>query len=187
MAATASVKIVKQSNFRGSPHLWSNRYHFTGGIPTDNTKWTTFCDAIVNNEKTIYDSQVTIVQAVGYDAGSDVPVFTKTYSQAGTSTTFGAQRQADEVVALIRYATTARTPKNHPVYLFNYYHNVLANSSTAYDTLNASQQSLMQTYAGVWVAGISDGTVTHVRAGPNGATAVGYVVEANLTHRDFPR
>jgi hypothetical protein len=54
------------------------------------------------------------------------------------------------------------------------------------DGVYATQLSALQAYAASWLAGFSDGTITAVRAGPNGASATGSVVERYLTHRDFP-
>lgn len=171
--------------FKDGTRQFSNRYHFNGGTPADTTHWTTLSDAVVTAEKTVFDNSVSIVETIGYAAGSDVPVFSKTYATVGTMTITSQLRQAGQVAALIRYSTTARTSKNHPVYLFNYYHGVFAPSSDQ-DKLHTTQRSAMQTYAAAWISGFSDGTHTEVRAGPNGATAVGSLVEEYLTHRDFP-
>jgi hypothetical protein len=87
----------------------------------------------------------------------------------------------------VRYGTAARSSKNHPVYLFNYYHR-MHNDSTTFDVINATQKTILTTYASAWISpGFSDGVNSYVRAGPNGATATGVVVENYLTHRDFPR
>lgn len=186
MAATPSLKVTKSMHFKGGTKLWSNRYHFNGGTPADSTHWTTFSDAVVTAEKAQFGTNVTIVGTTGYAAGSDVPVFSKTYSTAGTWTPTGSFAPG-EVAALVRYATAARTSKNHPIYLFNYYHGLtVQTSSTTCDLLTAALRTLMQTYAAAWLSGFSDGTNTYVRAGPNGATATGSSVEQYVTHRDFP-
>jgi len=189
MAATASIKVIKQGTFKGGTHRWSNRYHFDGGAPTDGTHWTTLSDLVVNDEKAALNGSQTIVETIGYAAGSDVPVFSKVYSTGGTNAgTTGHISVPLECAGLVRYSTSARTVKNHPIYLFNYYHGVAASSSTTPDTVNAGQVTAYSTYATQWVgAGFSDGTTTYNRAGPNGATATGFIVEPFITHRDLPR
>jgi hypothetical protein len=187
VAATPSLKVEKTFTYRGLTRTFSNRYHFVGGTPADNAHWTTFSDAVVTAEKALYPNTVTIVKTTGYAAGSEIPVFTKSYTTAGTFSGLGLPSPGD-AAGLIRYATTARTSKNHPIYLFNYYHGVGANSSTTPDVQNSAQVTAYQTYAAAWVgAGFSDGTNSYNRAGPNGATATGYIVEPYITHRDLRR
>lgn len=186
MAATPSIKVTKQFTYRGVTRQFSNRYHFNGGTPADSAHWTTFSDAVVTAEKAIFGNAITIVKTTGYAAGSEVPVFTKTYSTTGTLATSGQQAPGD-CAALVRYATAARTSKNHPVFLFNYYHGCWV-AAGGTDVLLAAQSTAMSTYGGVWIgAGFSDGSTSYNRAGPNGATATGVLVEQYVTHRDLPR
>jgi hypothetical protein len=187
MAATPSIQVVKQSPFEGSTRRWSNRYHFSGGTPSGSGPWTTLSDAIVTDEAACLGDQASIVETLGYAAGSDVPVFSKTYSTAGgIAGVSGVLFAPLWCCALIRYSTTQRTSKNHPIYLFNYMHQVLIANSSDRELLYATQKTALEEYADDWLAGFSDGVNTYVRAGPNGAVAQSRLVGSHVTHRDFP-
>ena len=186
MAATPSVKVIKTMLYKGSQHKWSNRYHFNGGTPADDAHWQTLFTNIRNAEKLTLDGNVAIVEVIGYAAGSDLPVATWTGSVAGTAAVSDGITCPGNDAALIRYSTTARTSKNHPVYLFNYVHWAYrSNASSDTNVISPQWKTLLETYATAWIAGFSDGTNTYLRAGPNGATAVARVVNGFLTHRDF--
>lgn len=186
VAPTPSVKVEKTFDFRGSLRTWSNRYHFNGGTPADNAHWETLFDAIVAAEKHIFKSDITIVNCIAYAAGSDLPVHNKTYTTVGDGSFATWFDTPGQTAALVRYSTTARSVKNHPIYLFNYYHGAGWGAGTDADTLDPGQKTALETYATAWMAGFSDGTITAVRAGPNGATATSRLVSPVLTHRDFP-
>lgn len=170
----------------------SNRYHFHGGTPADSTHWTTFSDAVTAAEKAIFPALGSggckIIETFGYAAGSDVPVFSKTYTLDGTLPTTGGITAPGDCAALIRYSTNARSTKNHPIYGFNYYHGVLISTTgTQPDTLLNAQRTAMSTYASAWLTGFSDGTNTLVRCTPQDQVCTGQLVETLLTHRDLPR
>lgn len=184
-----SIRVTKTMQWRGGTREFSNRYFFDNLVPGDATKWTTFSDAVVAAEKAIWHSGdgVSIIGTEGYNAGSDVAVFSKAYAVTPTGAWTRTQLAPGECAALVRYSTAQRSVKNHPIYLFNYYHAVETSNSTFADTLLAAQKTAMTTYASAWVTGFSDGTVTHHRCGPNGHVATGVLVANNITHRDFPR
>lgn len=188
MASTAaSLKITKRFTYRGVTKDWSNRYHFDNSAPVDATHWTTLADAVVTAEKAVYKSNVTIIAATGYEAGSEIPVFSKTYSTAGTYTTTNMCDAPGDCAILVRYGTAARTEKNHPLYLFNYHHGVTISTSGPPDTVKPEQVTAMQTYASAWITGFSDGGSTKHRCGPQGDLATGQLVNTQVHHRDFPR
>jgi hypothetical protein len=185
VAATPSVKIVKTILFNEVLRQWSNRYHFAGGVPADDAHWHTLFDNITAAEKLIYSANVQIVGAFGYAAGSDVPVSSKTYALNGTYAG-GSFPTPTHICALLRYATAQRTSKNHPIYLFNYFHDAYVSSNgSGRDVLLPAQSTLIGTYANAWISGFSDGTTTYNRAGPNGASATGQTVEKYVSHRDL--
>jgi hypothetical protein len=188
-----SIVIIKQMTYRGSTRRFSNRYHFEGALPSDAAAWGAFADAIVASEKTVYDSTISIVEAIGNDAGSASSsnphgdaVFTKTYSLAGTGDfSSDARRSPGDCVGLIRYSTPARTSRNHPVYLFNYYHGVFQLTGNA-DGISAVQKTAYENFAEDWIDGfICDGSARE-RCGPRGAVATARRVDPSVRHRDFP-
>jgi hypothetical protein len=171
---------------------FSNRYHFRGGTPADATHWTTFSDAVVAAEKAIYAPYASqgaqISETFGYAGGSEIPVFSKVYAPVTGTGSFTGFPPPGDVAGLIRYSTSDRSSKNHPIYCFNYYHAIWqSDSAGAQDNVAPAQRTLMQTYAAAWLTGFSDGANTLTRARPNGNACTGSLVEVLLTHRDLPR
>lgn len=159
----------------------------TGPGPADATKWTTLCDLVANAEKLALYNTSTIVQAVGYQAGSEVADFSKVYALTGSLSPTGLQVQQGEVCALVRYSTANRSTKNHPIYLFNYYHDACSISASQRDQPHATWVAALNTYAQAWISGFNDGANVQVRCSPQGHIATTRVTEGYLTHRDFPR
>jgi len=183
----ASIKWVFESPYEGGTKQWSTRFFLTGGDWQDATHFNTLADAIEDDLETITSTETEIVEAVGYDGGSFLPVFTKAYGVNGSQTLDGPSFAPLEVCYLLRFTTDARSTKNHPIYLFNYIHNAMVDASGTPETPRASMKSAWNTRCAALVAGYSDGTLTRKRCGPRGAVAQSGACEEFLTHRDFPR
>jgi hypothetical protein len=188
VAPTPSIRVIKSFGFKGGTRLYSNRYHFLGGTPADATHWHTLMDNVTTAEHLALTDIQSIVEAVGYAAGSDVPVATKTYALPGARTVAAGRTYAPgEVAGLVRFSTNAMSTKNHPIYCFNYYHGVTVDTAAGSQDLWAPDQTaVMATYAAAWIAGFSDGTITATRASPAGHSCTGAFIETHVTHRDFP-
>lgn len=177
----------------GKTRTWSNRYHFNGGVPADTAAWTTLSDAVVTAEKAILASgspsgpTVTIVRTDGFNAGSEVAVFTKTYTTVGTHSLGGVTGCPEDCAVVIRWSTAARSTKNHPIYAFSYYHGIASGGVGAEDTIPSAWVTLLQTYGTAWITGFSDGAHTLVRATPAGHGCTSRTVTGAITHRDFPK
>lgn len=183
----ASIKWVFQSEYRGGTKVWSTRFYVTGGDWQDATHFNTFADALHTELVSATQTVTTIVEAVGYNPGSFLPVFTKAYGGNGSVVLSGPSYAPLEACYLLRFTTDARSTKNHPVYLFNYIHNAEIESTADPETPRAGMKTVWDTRCADLVAGFSDGTLTRKRCGPRGAVAQSGACETYLTHRDFPR
>jgi hypothetical protein len=86
---------------------------------------------------------------------------------------------------MARFSTSQRTSKNHPIYLFKYWHGTLVANGAAVDVIDPTQLTRYQSFASDIVAGFSDGSSTRHVTGPYGAVALGGLVTQWVHHRDF--
>jgi hypothetical protein len=179
MAAQPSITIVKTFTYRGSPEEWSNTYHFTNDAPTTQVRWKALADAVIAAEKACFDSTCSVTSAYGHKAGVKARDWFWDYaahatSVAGTLTVGTMVRQAGDAALWLRWPTDQLTSRGKPIYLRSYFHSVFAagSASSTVDNAGAAQKTALETYGAAWIAGFSDGTVTHARNGPNGAVGL---------------
>lgn len=187
MATEASIKWRFSSSYKGGTKVWSTTFHLTGGDWQDQAHFNTFADNMKAYLVTLITDRCTMIDATGYNGGSDLPVFTKSYNVACTQATSPNWQSPLEQCILLRFTTTQRSTKNHPIYLFNYIHAVYPAGASSPETPNSALKSTWDSRCATFIAGITDGSLTRKRCGPRGAVAQTGAAETYLVHRDFPR
>jgi hypothetical protein len=186
-ATTASIKWRFETPYKGGTKVWSTTFHLTGGDWQDQTHFNTFADNMKAYIYVLITARTTLLDATGYNPGSDVPVFTKSYNVACTQSRGTSWLMPLEAAILLRWTTDQRSTKNHPIYLYNYIHDIYSNSATTPEVPDASLISTWTSRCATFITGITDGSLTRKRAGPRGAVAQTGAAEAYAVHRDFPR
>jgi hypothetical protein len=179
------VKFTFESEYRGGTKEWSQLYHFTGPAWTLTT-FNDFTDALLPDLRNCLDNAHTVTGRIAYDAGSSVPVFDEGLSLAGTSTATGGIRAALEACGLARFTTDQRTTKNHPIYLYKWFHGVWAADNPRPELLSGTLRTQIGTFAALIVAGVSDGVQVRQYCSPRGAVAQDHLIEEYLHMREFP-
>lgn len=189
----SSLVVTKTMTYKGSTVFWSNRYHVTGPETITLEEFEVLADAVTAAEQDALTGDQEIVEVTWSDASTatstnphGLVTQTKTYALSGTTAPGDALATPGDCATFIRYSTDARSTKNHPIYLFNYYHGPKSEESNPVDILHPTIRTRWLTYGTAWLAGFSDGTNTRVRCGPRGANATAREVPEYITHRDFP-
>lgn len=188
----SSVRITKTMNYRGAPRTFSNRYHIGTTHPVDDSHWNALISAIAAAEAPMFlalaSGGAKIILGEGIVGGSNIPVHSSVLSLDGSLSIAAPPVAPGDAAAIVRYTTPDRSSKNHPVYLFSYYHTVMNQGSAGADLLVVAQKTALQTYADHWISGFTDGSTVYKRSRPNvGTLATAAVVSPEITHRDLPR
>lgn len=182
-----SIRVDYQTAYKGGIRQWSNRFFLSSSVAMTGSVFDTLSDWLTNIMVSGITARTTIVGTVGYDAGSDVPTNSKTYSLSGSNTVTGGETLATlEVAALWRFATDARTSKNHPIYLFKYVHDQILGTSSDREAMVSGRRTTQESLAGDLVTGDTVGGTLYQLCGPFGAVALSSSVGQFFTHRDFP-
>lgn len=173
--------------YRGNTVTWSNRWFFNQTALPSTGDRDAIAQTMWNQELLQYTTKVTIVDAIWYAAGSDVPVSTSHPTGACTLSASGRIETPGDCASIIRFTTTQRTSKNHPIYLFKYFHDARYASGGSSDTQDTTQNGRNLAYGQMMVTGITQSSIVYKAAGPQGAVAQGVSALPLITHRDFPR
>lgn len=181
------VKAEYTFSWRGNTKQWGQLYHFDG--PTswaDQTHFDTFATNLWNSVKVSLPARVTCTTMTAYNAGSFLPVYTHAISANGGYTDTTNPQASGEMCMLWRFTTDQRTSKNHPIYLFKWWHGMQTDGATSPDTLRGGIHSTASSPVADLIAGYSDGTNTRIYCGPRGAVAQAGTVNTLLYAREFP-
>lgn len=176
MAAACGMTLVKKFTYRGdATEEYSNTYWLTGGAPADDAAWATLFTALVAQEKTLYNLNVSYIRGYGYNSDADdataVYVDDKTLSPvAGTFNEAGTVVCPGDSANWIRWYT-GRLANGKKVYLRKYFHPAYASASAVDQTA-----STWRTAANLVAAKLQDGTFS----GGRKITARGHTDDASL-------
>lgn len=182
MASATGVTLIKRFTYRGQPEDYSNTYWLTMAPPSDATAWRTLVDALVTQEKTLYQSAVTIVKAYGYNddtghkSGDEGDVAAAVYGVdftvapetpiAGTGSFSSVNALPGDDAVWVRWKTTRLNSKGKAIYLRKYIHPAYAATGGSQDIVAPGQVTALNAFG----LKMRDGTF----AGGRKITAPGY-------------
>lgn len=188
----ASVRIVKEFTYRGQVTEFSNRYHIGVNFPSSSGAWDLLLSNIMTAEAKMWpsfaDGGARVVRGVGLGPNSNIPVHELVSTHDGQIPLGGIDALPGDVAAIMKCTTPDRSVRNHPIYLFSYFHAAQKNIGSPADELATVQHTAMNTYCSEWLAGFSDGNGLYHRSRPNNGTLItGAAVDPLVTHRDLTR
>jgi hypothetical protein len=183
--ARPSIRLVRSAPYRGGTREWGQRYFWTGANFTT-AQFETLKDNLRALCRNVTLTDSSIVRCIGYNIGSDVPVYEDDSSVAGTYPIGSNPIMPLEVCALARLSTSVRSVKNHPIYGFKYWHHVQNDGGADVELCRAGYKTTLESELDAMLAGLSDGDTTRQWCDAKGAVFQGRLVETYLTHRDFP-
>lgn len=191
MPDTYSVITVKRFPYRDTLEEWSNRYHFEGTMPGNDTEWKAVADAFVGMERTIVTNSVEFIRAYGYQAGIEHSVYQLDYESPpntvlrGTFVAAAGSRPPGDIAACVRWYTGELNSRGKKVYCWKYFHDVWSAGAESDEILPAQLTALTS-----FAAEIIDGTIGGLPlryTGPQGAELSAPKVLPYLTTRTLKR
>jgi hypothetical protein len=139
VAAIVGLTVIKKFQYRGVDEEFSNRYYFSGSVPSSDSAWHTLFDALVAEEKKLYMNTVAVVRGYGYDdddedANNVWSIDLSTAPVVGTLTSGAGQPLSGDTANWVRWTTSRLNSKGKRIYLRKYFHPAIAQSTSAVDT-----------------------------------------------------
>lgn len=188
MPDTPSITINKDFSYRGRNEIWSNTYHFSGTVPTNDAGWAALAAAIVDQELSFLNSGVKYRGYLGYEAGNEFAVSQKDLVADAVAQPAGRMdpgsswsSPSGDQAGWVRWATPDRTSRGKRIYLRKFFHGV----GHTNDVIPVTVRDQMKVYAGK----MTDGTLPggFKVCGPQGAVAGTSLVSPNIGMRQLKR
>lgn len=190
MPDTPSITLVKEFTYRGQAEEWSNTYHFVGDTPGNPAEWETLARAIWVSERTVLSDTNKLVQAYGYQAGSEISVAqvdfrpgSQTGLGGGAIGPAGGQAMAGDQALWVR-AFVGLSATGKKVYVRKYYHGSWVQNGSPDLALPAMKTALLA-HAAVMLGGTLPGDA--VWSGPQGAIPIQPKASDYVTTRTLKR
>lgn len=193
MATAIGIVSTKEFSYRSdNSERFSNKYWFTGAVPTSAATWKTFYDTLVAAERTVMGPLVHFVAATGYD--NDTPGSHSVWSWERTteplvsgSLIIGATdtRFAGDQAAMLEWKLARKNSRGKWVYLRKYFHGG-AVENVAPDDISPAMLTAMQNVGVV----LSDGTWNQghqLRSQKGAETITGVIASPYVTTRTLKR
>jgi hypothetical protein len=188
--AKPAITIVQSFLYRGQPEEFSNKYHFLGPAPGDDTSWEALTSNLVDALRAFNTSAVTFHRAYGYNDGDQPSVWSYDWTvpgppPAGNITTPTTPVPPGDAAAWLRFDTTKRNSKGKMVYCRKYFHGIHQQNEPNHDLVDTSQEQYMTAFGHKCI----DGTISSVFrvCTPDGHPASNPVVGTFLTTRTLKR
>lgn len=191
MPDTPSIVLVKKFTYRGQREEVSNKYHFSGTVPSDDNGWKALADAMIASERTIVTSKTAFVRAYGYEAGNELSVAQIDYEAAPLTPAVGTLGYSNTEVLMqpesavtVRWRTAERNTRKKWIYLRKYIHGGICVASDG-ESIPSSYMAALNAWAGKLTDGSLPGGFKY--CGPQGAAAGAVQVNPYATTRELTR
>jgi hypothetical protein len=195
MAALTGLTIIKRMTYRGNANEeWSNTYWLSGSVPADAAAWRTLFDALVAQEKTVFDVSSSVIAGYGYDSDADgaTAVWSVDLTVAPNSPVPGTVARGScfvmpgDVAVWERWGLDRLNSKGKRVYLRKYFHGALENNA-AVDAVCPAQVTALNAFGAKMSDGSFAGSRVLVDRKHTGAAIINHGTSSWLTTRTLKR